>query len=125
MRIEHWFYSLPLRLRSLFRRSEVDQELSEELLQQITGGCAACDEDKTWKKHWEDQTDRSSWLAEAAAAKGDLRTAKGLWEDAMDSAGLARLRQANIDARRGTPGHPPAPGESSISEPLAKRQRLS
>ena len=31
MRIEHWFYSLPLRLRSLFRRSEVDQELSEEL----------------------------------------------------------------------------------------------
>ena len=31
MRIEHWFYSLPLRLRSLFRRSQVDQELSEEL----------------------------------------------------------------------------------------------
>ena len=31
MRIEHWFYSLPLRLRSLFRRVEVDQELSEEL----------------------------------------------------------------------------------------------
>jgi len=31
MRIEHWFYTLPLRLRSLFRRSQVDQALSEEL----------------------------------------------------------------------------------------------
>jgi hypothetical protein len=106
------------------KHAKTEQDLSEELLQQITGGCAACDEDKTWKKHWEDQTDRSSWLAEAAAAKGDLRTAKGLWEDAMDSAGLARLRQANIDARRGTPGHPPVLGESSSSESPAKRPRL-
>ena len=31
MRIEHWFYTLPLRLRSLFRRSQVDHELTEEL----------------------------------------------------------------------------------------------
>jgi predicted permease len=31
MRIEHWFYTLPLRLRSLFRRSQLDQELTEEL----------------------------------------------------------------------------------------------
>jgi putative ABC transport system permease protein len=31
MRIEQWFYTLPLRLRSLFRRSQVDQELTEEL----------------------------------------------------------------------------------------------
>ena len=27
MRLEHWFYTLPLRLRSLFRRSQVEQEL--------------------------------------------------------------------------------------------------
>ena len=31
MRIEHWFYSLPLRLRSLFRRRRVEQDLDEEL----------------------------------------------------------------------------------------------
>ncbi|HEY1468301.1 MAG TPA: ABC transporter permease [Candidatus Acidoferrum sp.] len=31
MRIEKWFYTLPLRLRSLFRRSQLDQELTEEL----------------------------------------------------------------------------------------------
>src|ERR1700693_580852 len=31
MRIEHWLYALPLRLRSLFRRRQVEQELDEEL----------------------------------------------------------------------------------------------
>ena len=32
MRFEHWFYTLPLRLRSLFRRQQVEQELDDELL---------------------------------------------------------------------------------------------
>jgi predicted permease len=31
MRVEHWWYTLPLRLKSLFRRSRVEQELDEEL----------------------------------------------------------------------------------------------
>jgi macrolide transport system ATP-binding/permease protein len=31
MRVEHWFYTIPLRLRSLFRRSQMDRELEEEL----------------------------------------------------------------------------------------------
>jgi len=31
MRIEHWFYALPLRLRSLLRRQRVEQELDDEL----------------------------------------------------------------------------------------------
>lgn len=31
MRFERWLYTLPLRLRSLFRRSVVEQELDEEL----------------------------------------------------------------------------------------------
>ncbi len=31
MRLEHWFYTLPLRLRSLFRRRHVEQELDDEL----------------------------------------------------------------------------------------------
>jgi predicted permease len=31
MRPEHWAYTIPLRLRSLFRRRQVDQELNEEL----------------------------------------------------------------------------------------------
>lgn len=31
MRSEHWIYTIPLRLRSLFRRNRVEQELDEEL----------------------------------------------------------------------------------------------
>ncbi len=31
MRIEHWFFSIPLRLRSIFRRARVEAELDEEL----------------------------------------------------------------------------------------------
>ena len=31
MRIEHWLYTIPLRLRSLFKRCRVEQELDEEL----------------------------------------------------------------------------------------------
>src|SRR5215468_1801945 len=31
MRLKHWFYTIPLRLRSIFRRSQVEQELDEEL----------------------------------------------------------------------------------------------
>src|SRR5215213_3245559 len=31
MRWEHWFYTVPLRLRSLFRRGQVEAELNEEL----------------------------------------------------------------------------------------------
>ena len=31
MRFMRWFYTVPLRLRSLFRRRQVEQELDEEL----------------------------------------------------------------------------------------------
>ena len=35
MRPEHWLFTIPLRLRSLFRRREVDQELDDELRDHI------------------------------------------------------------------------------------------
>lgn len=31
VRPEHWIYTVPLRLRSLFRRREVDQDLEDEI----------------------------------------------------------------------------------------------
>ena len=31
MRLERWLYTVPLRLRSLFRGDDVDQELDEEV----------------------------------------------------------------------------------------------
>jgi len=30
MRFEHWWYAVPLRVRSFFRRNGVEQELEEE-----------------------------------------------------------------------------------------------
>ena len=44
MRPEHWLYTIPLRLRSFFRRAEADQELEDELrdhLQRKTVGYVA------------------------------------------------------------------------------------
>src|SRR6266545_5134007 len=31
MRLKHWFYTVPLRLRSIFRLAQVEEELGEEL----------------------------------------------------------------------------------------------
>lgn len=31
MRLEHWLYAVPLRIRSLFKRSQIERELNEEL----------------------------------------------------------------------------------------------
>ncbi len=45
MRLEHWFYTIPLRLRSLLRRSQMERELEEELQlhleQKVEQGIAA------------------------------------------------------------------------------------
>ena len=35
MRLEHWVYTIPLRLRSLFRRNHLGAELDEELRDHI------------------------------------------------------------------------------------------
>jgi len=37
MRLEHWIYTIPLRLRSLFRRHRVERELDEELQYHLQG----------------------------------------------------------------------------------------
>ena len=38
MRIEHWVYTIPLRLPSLFRRRQVERELEEELQSHLLAG---------------------------------------------------------------------------------------
>src|SRR5258707_8848470 len=35
MRPEHWLFTIPLRLRSLFRRAQADQELDDELREHL------------------------------------------------------------------------------------------
>ena len=46
MRIEHWFYTIPLRFRSLFRRARVELELDEELQFHLEHGRWPTDEEK-------------------------------------------------------------------------------
>ena len=41
MRIEHWIYTLPLRIRSLFQRTDVEQELDDEIRDHIERQTAA------------------------------------------------------------------------------------
>src|SRR6516165_3623151 len=44
MRLEHWLFTIPLRLRSLFRWAQADQELDDELrdhLERRTEECVA------------------------------------------------------------------------------------
>src|SRR5437870_4938066 len=51
MQVEHWWYTVPLRLRSFFHRADVERELDEELqyhveqqtLQNIARGMSAQD----------------------------------------------------------------------------------
>src|SRR5437773_910371 len=40
MRPEHWIYTVPLRLRSLFRREQVEQDLEEEIRDHLEGRTA-------------------------------------------------------------------------------------
>ena len=37
MRPEHWLFTIPLRLRSLFRWAQADQEVDDELRRRIIG----------------------------------------------------------------------------------------
>jgi hypothetical protein len=41
MRLEHWLYTIPLRLRSIFRRTQIEEELDEELQQRSAAMHAA------------------------------------------------------------------------------------
>jgi hypothetical protein len=101
-----------------------EQDLREEHLQQITGGCIACD--------WHTQA-RDAYLGGAANAKwlAEAHVARGLRSRARSAATLANLytkeakeQQKYIDAKRGTAGHPPALGESSNAVPDLNQLRL-
>jgi len=62
MRPEHWLYTIPLRLRSLFRWAQADQELDDEL-----------------RDHVERKTDEyvaQGMATEAARAAGTVRTGR-------------------------------------------------
>jgi len=47
-----WFYTLPLRLRSFFRRKQVDQELKDELRKTLQQACRLTTRATRRCAHW-------------------------------------------------------------------------
>jgi putative ABC transport system permease protein len=75
MRPEHWLFTIPLRLRSLFRRAETDQELDEEL-----------------RDHLERRT-------EEYVAKG-IAPQEARWRARLDLGGVEQTKEKCRDTRR-------------------------
>src|SRR6516165_4150567 len=75
MRPEHWLYTIPLRLRSLFRGAQADQELNDEL-----------------RDHLERKTEE--YLAKGMAPEEARRRAR------LDLGGIERTKEKCRDARR-------------------------
>ncbi|HYY72397.1 MAG TPA: ABC transporter permease [Candidatus Bathyarchaeia archaeon] len=75
MRPEHWLFTIPLRLRSLFRRAQADQELDDEL-----------------RDHLQRKTEE--YLAQRLTQKDAHRRAR------LDLGGLEQTKEKCRDARR-------------------------
>ena len=75
MRPEHWLYTIPLRLRSLFRRRQADQELEDEL-----------------RDHLERKT-------EEYVAKG-MRQEEAWRRARLDLGGVGKVKEECRDARK-------------------------
>ena len=75
MRPEHWLYTIPLRLRSLFRWAQADQELDDEL-----------------RDHLERKTEE--FVAKGMAPEEARRRAR------LDLGGVEKVREECRDARR-------------------------
>ena len=75
MRPEHWLFTIPLRLRSLFRRAQADQELDEEL-----------------RDHFEQKT--QEYVAQGTAPEEARRRAR------LDLGGMEQTKEKCRDARR-------------------------
>src|SRR5215470_15624123 len=87
MRLEHWFYTVPLRLRSLLRRDRVEQELDEELRYHLDRKIA---------------DNVSQGMSPEAARKAALRAMTGLEqrkEDCRDARGVRVIEDLRRDFR--------------------------
>src|SRR5262249_39240377 len=87
MRIKHWFYTVPLRLRSLFRRSQVEEELDEEIRYHI---------ERQIEEHISKGMTEEEARYAALHAIGGVERRK---EECRDMRGLRRLEDLMLDVR--------------------------
>src|SRR5215472_16024515 len=93
MRPEHWLYTIPLRLRSLFRWAHADQELDDEL-----------------RDHLERKTEE--YMARDDASRGAAPCASRLGRDRADQREMPRGATGELDSRPDT-GHSLRPAHVS------------
>ena len=84
MRLEHWLYTLPLKWRSLVRRSDVEQDLDDEIryhLEQQVDELVArgMDRDEAWRRC-------GANFGGVELAKEQCRDARGVGADRQRSA---------------------------------------
>jgi predicted permease len=103
MRIEHWIYTVPLRLRSLFRRTRVEQDLDEEL-----------------QYHLERKTEEflAQGLSAADARRAAVRAMDGLTqrkEECRDTRRVALVQDFIYDVRYGMRVLAKSPGFTAVA----------
>jgi hypothetical protein len=104
--------------------AKTEQGLSEELLQQITGGCGRCSFDKSQITLFTERANLHLQLSQIAQDMNLHDMAREYSANAHTYSANAQQAQNKLNARQETPTHKPAPGESSSSEPPNKRQRI-
>ena len=102
MRLEHWLYTVPLRLRSLLWRRRVEQDLDDELRYNL---------EEVIRERTESGVSAAQARREALREIGGLEQAK---ERCRDARGLGFLETTVQDIRYGARGLRRNPGFSAV-----------